>query len=332
MFNRKVLKHVACIVVVAYMSVLGAGSVSAGQTSHNEMPLLLAQVLNPASTSTTKAEEESALRGVYLDKIQRLEASMNSKRGSRNTLLTATIASVLIGAGIIAGSGSVEDSVNKIPTDDPVTKDSVDQAVEALNVAKGVGTGFVVLGGITLLGYFIYSAAIGGNQRQIDELRAELDVKFDVAGLSPEYLQMNESVAAVQEEIEATKKSAASSQTWKSVFYRIAVGTLLSGGFLFGLSGATNTVVDEITINESDPTQVTAKDDAVKAAESLATTGAVLVGTGVVSWLIGFFFGRSAKSKENKIEELEDSLLRVAEGIDVHPTHDGFMVMYSYQF
>ena len=136
----------------------------------------------------------------------------------------------------------------------------------------------------------------------------------------------------VQEEIEATKKSAASSQTWKSVFYRIAVGTLLSGGFLFGLSGATNTVVDEITINESDPTQVTAKDDAVKAAESLATTGAVLVGTGVVSWLIGFFFGRSAKSKENKIEELEDSLLRVAEGIDVHPTHDGFMVMYSYQF
>jgi hypothetical protein len=39
-----------------------------------------------------------------------------------------------------------------------------------------------------------------------------------------------------------------------------------------------------------------------------------------------------AKSKENKIDELENSLLRVAERIDIQPKLNGFMVMYTHEF
>ena len=45
MFNKKVIKYIACVVFVAYTSVLGGGTVSAGQMSYNtESPLLLACV------------------------------------------------------------------------------------------------------------------------------------------------------------------------------------------------------------------------------------------------------------------------------------------------
>jgi hypothetical protein len=60
-----------------------------------------------------------------------------------------------------------------------------------------------------MIGYWLYSHNINNKQAQIDALRTELGSGLEPArGITPEYLQQNESVAAVLEEIELLKKEA----------------------------------------------------------------------------------------------------------------------------
>ncbi len=332
MFSKHAIKYIACVVIVSYLLVCSGASVMAAQVEFTSNPLLFAQTVNPAAPgAATTAEEGKALREIYLDKIKRLEAEMNNTRGSRNTLVTTAVASFLIGAGVIAGAGTVRDAVKDIPADED-EQDDIDAALDALDVMQGVGGGIVGLGGVCVLGYLIYTAVISSKQKKIDTLHSELDRRFETTGLTPEYLQKNESVAAVLDEIADTKKSAGSSRSIQGFFSRLATGTILSGGFLVGLSSLANEVVDEIDIDENDPDEVSGREDAIDQADSLQTTGLILLGTGVTCGVISFVFGRRAKNKEKNIDELENSLLRVANRIHIRPETDGVMIVYSHEF
>jgi MFS family permease len=312
MFNRNSLKSIACIVLIAYITVFSASSVFA---------------------QTTTPEEEKALRQIYNEKIQRLEAEMNSARGTRNTLLTVSVTSFFVGAGIMASTGIIDGAITDyIPEDTPQQKDDKDKALEVVDSVNGVGIGALGVGGAGLIGYLIYSGIISGKQKKVDTLRVELGSRFAAEGLTPEYLQRNESVAVVVEEIENAKKKAGSYKTLQGLFSRLSIGSLVSGGFLFTLSTFGEKAVEDIEIDETDLDEVEGRDRALDEIENIETTGIILLGTGVASGVASFFFGRMAKGKEKKIDELENSLLRVAERIDFQPKINGFMVMYTHEF
>jgi hypothetical protein len=335
MFRKNVGKAIACVVIVSYISVFNVSTVFAAGLEVSVTPQLFAQAsTKSAMTGSTTAEEERALRQIYAEKIQRLEAEMNNARGTRNTLLTTAIASFFIGAGIWTGSTTVSDAVKKIKTNTLQEEQDKDDALKAIDATKGIGGGLLGAGGLALLGYFIYTGIISGKQKKIDTLRSELDTRpwSEPKGLTPEYLQNNESVAAVIEEIDNAKKSAATARSFQGFFSRIGIASLLSGGFLFALSQAGRDIVEKININQNDPGEVSSRDDALNQTDNIKTTGIVLLGVGGTSVITSFIFGRRAKSKENTIDGLENSLLRVAERIDIYPKSDGFMVMYTHKF
>ena len=311
MFRRDVLKSIACVVLISYISVFSTSSIFA----------------------QTTPEEEKALRQIYNEKIQRLEAEMNSARGTRNTLLTVSVTSFFVGAGIMASTNIIDGAITDyIPEDTPQQKDDKDKALEVVDSVNNVGMGALGIGGVGLAGYLIYTGIINSKQRKIDTLREELGSRFAAEGLTPEYLQRNESVAVVVEEIADAKKSAGGYKTLQGIFSRVAIGSLVSGGFLFTLSTFGEKAVEDIDIDENDEQEVADRNRALDEVENIETTGIILLGTGVASGVASFFFGRMAKRKENQIDELENSLLRVAERIDIQPKLNGFMVMYTHEF
>lgn len=331
--QKRIMKAVACIVVITYLSLLGASSAAAAEAQSSLSYQLLAQTsLNPATVGDVSAEEERALRQIYEEKIQRLEAEMNSARGTRNTLLTVSVASFFLGAGIITGSTTISSAIKDIEIKNEEEQDNKEDALKAMDALNGIGGGILGVGGVGLLGYLIYSGVISGKQQKIDTLRTELDSKFSVRGLTPEYLQRNESVAAVLEEIVDAKKSAGTARSLQGFFSRIAIGSLLSGGFLYVVANAGEDVIKEVNVNEDDPLEVAGRDNAIDQADNIKTTGYILLGAGGACGLASFLFGQRASSKEKKIDELENSLLRVAERIDFYPKPNGFALMYTYNF
>ncbi len=333
MFTQRFLKYVACTIVVGYVSLLNAECLLAADLNFYmpKHPLLLAQATNDSGgfVPTTEAEKD-AQQAVYLSKIQRLESQIQRKRGAQNTLVTVTVSTALIGTGIALGSSMVYDEVDKIETDDESEGD-INTALDALDLTQSVGWGIVGVGGVSLLGYMLYSASIAGQQREVDALydaQAELSSRRgEFSEFLPDYLQENEAANQLWDDIAATKKSAGASRSWSSFFNRLAVGTILSGGFLAGLSSLTNNVVDQIDTAEEE-----AKQDALDAADELQTVGLTLLGTGLASGLTGYFFNRSAKRKDRQIEELENQILLIADRINIQPKRNGFMVSYTYQF
>lgn len=332
MFSTHTVKLTACAVIVAYVSLLSASGALAAQRDFSVKPRLLAQA-GERSGSSMSTEERRALREIYLDKIGRIEAEMNGARGSRNTMLTTAVSTFLIGAGIMTGSSMVEKAVNDIPPN-PENEEDIQTAEDAMKALKGVGVGIIGAGGVSLLGWMIYTGIISSKQKKVDRLREEMDETLETKGLTPEYLQKNPAVAQILDEIANTKKSAATSRSWQGFFSRLGIGTLLSGGFLVGLSSLADEVVDEIPVNESDPAELQGRQDAIDEAENLQTTGLILLGVGAASEVLSFAFRLRAGSKENRVEELEDSLLglTLAERIHIQPRMDGFVLMYSQQF
>jgi hypothetical protein len=333
-FSKQVLKRVAYIVVISYISLLNASNLAAAEVQHaSSKSLLLAQTsLNPATSESVSADEERALEQIYNEKIQRLEADMNSARGTRNTLLTVAVTSFFLGAGITAGSTTVRNAIDDIEIENEQEQENKEDAVEALEAMNGIGAGIIGAGGLCILGYLTYTSLIHSKQKKIDTLRDELDARFAVRGLTPEYLRKNESVAFVLDEIADTKKSAGTSKSFQGFFSRIAIGSLLSGGILFVLGSAGEGVIDEVEINEEDEEERASRDKAYDQADNIKTTGIILLGAGGACGIASFIFGRRASGKEKRIDELENSLLRVAERIDFQPKPNGFALMYSYAF
>lgn len=343
MLNRRGLKYIALILIASYLSVIGSEcALAAGPSRFFAAPQLLAQAENPgfSATPSISTAEREARREIYLSKIQRLEANVNGKRGTRNTLLTVAVASGLIGAGVIFGSTEVREKVDDIRVK-PENEEDIDAALSALDIAQGVGGGIVGLGGLGLLGYLVYTAIISSRQKEIDQLRAEMESEVGSLGGSsdylPPYLRENEAANAIWTDISDAKKSAGTARSFQGFFTRLAFGSILSGGFVMGLSGLTNEVVDQIDIDERDEfgnltDEGKAKENAIDAADNLQTIGLVLLGVGVTSGVTSYLLGRRAQGKEDTIEELEDQLLLLADRFRIQPRPDGVMLMYSFQF
>lgn len=332
MFQKRVLKVVAYVVLVAYFAVFPAGSVFAAEGRFAVNPRLFAQAAagtNPTAFSNAAPEEENAMRQIYNEKIRRLEAEMNSATGTRDTLLTVAVSSLFIGGGVMAGGGIVKSALDDISTTGANDQNQED-ALKALDAVTAIGGGVIGIGGLSLAGYLIYTGMINGKQNKIDTLRGELDQRFAPEGLTPEYLQKNESVAAVIEEINAAKKSAGTARTLNGFFSRVGMGSLLSGGFLFALSKLGRDVIERADVAPADEPK---RSDALDKADQIGTTGIILLAVGGVCEIASFFFGRRASSKATEIENLENSLLRVASRFDLQPTPDGGLrLMYTYKF
>ncbi|MCP4402751.1 MAG: hypothetical protein GY801_36295 [bacterium] len=336
MFDRRFLKNMACVILVAYVSVFNAECILAADL--HLLPnhwLLLAQTGEQTESFIEGSATKEAQQAVYFSKIQRLEADINRKRGTRNTLMTVAVSSGLIGAGVALGSSAIYSEVENINSDDLTTQNDIDSALKALDMAQGVGWGIVALGGVSLVGYLLYSGSISGDQRDVDELygkQVELNTRRgEFSEYLPEYLQENEIAKEIWDDIADTKKSAGRSRSFAGTFSRLSIGTILSGGFLFGLSSLTNEVVKEIEVDPGTDEE-DARNKALDAADNLEVVGLALLGTGAVCGIGSYYFGRQAKKKDKEIDGLEEQILQVADRLDIQPKRDGFMLSYSYSF
>lgn len=334
MNNRSgMIKLVASVVIGTYFSMIGVSPLAAAEVQRPLTPIFLAQASpNASAFGRVSVEEERALRQIYDEKIQRLEGEMNNARGSRNTLLTVAVTTMFLGGGILASSGTVSDAVKEIEVSNEQEEADKEDALNAIDALTGIGGGIVGVGGASLLGYLIYTGIMSSKQHKIDQLREELNTRFAVRGLTPEYLQKNESVAVVLEEIANAKKSAGTARSFQGFFLRIAIGALLSGGFLALIGSAGEDVIKEVNIDPEDPEEIASRDDALDQAENIKLSGLILVGGGATCGILGLLFGHRASGKEKRIDELENSLLRVASRLDWQPKPNGIALMYSYNF
>lgn len=353
--NKTYSKAIACVVIVAFLSVSISSSVMAAEPLIGIKPLLLAQASDfPASNQLSGSDEFRVRQQVYENKIQSLETDIQRARGVRKNLLTVAVAAFTAGSAINFAVNSVNNAIDDIPTPNPeeqaivigtvedrydacesyvcITSEKND-ALNALDGIQGIGGGIFIVGAVSMIGYWLYSHNINNKQAQIDALRTELGSGLEPArGITPEYLQQNESVAAVLEEIELLKKEAGKTRTFGEWFSRLAIGGILSGLFLLGVSNASSDLVEDITVDQANPEQVSAKRDALDKADNIETVGFVVLGAGIASGITSYIFERLARNKENEVNDLENSLLRVAERIQIQPRSDGFWVVYTYNF
>lgn len=368
MLHRKQLKCIASIVLFSYGWLINVSGVEALQFQMQTIAPLLAQAASnrglqigtepseqkPASKPSQtplSLEDRKAQEAILNGKIHHLEESMNGKKGLRKSLLNIAVGAFAIGATLTFGVNRINAAIDDIapnPEENPgdatleerqaacskyVCSDSEKRdALKSLEGIKGIGGGIFVVGALSLVSYFWQTHAIRQNQREIEALRTAADSLFETRGLTPAYLQQNESVAAVVEEMEFLKKKAGASHTWEELFLRLALGGLGSGLFLVGLSNVSHTIVENITIDETNLNDVTAKNNALDKTDELETVGIVLLGAGTAAGITSVVFGRLAKRHERQIDELEDSLWRVADRIEFQPKVNGFAVMYRYAF
>lgn len=254
--------------------------------------------------------------------------------------MTVAVTTGLIGTGVVFGTSAIYDQVEKIPSETD-TQDEIDAALKALDTTSAIGWGIIGLGATSLLGYTLYSASISSEQRDIDTLNKDMKDQFGIERPAeyylPSHLRGNKTAIQMQDNIHQLKKSAESSRSFASAFSRLGIGSILSGGFLFGLSSLTNEVVKKIEIEEFDkngnPTdEAQARDDALDATDNLETVGLIMLGTGVVCETTAYFLGHRAKNKEKKIDEMEEQLMQVVDRLDIHPIRNGVMLSYSFKF
>lgn len=367
MFKKTMIKYVASVVVICYYTMCSASHILAAPVQSPVNSTLLAQtserglVLDGAETPKTPTvsegrslspEEQRALQEVYIRKIDRLESEIDKAKGVRKNLLTFSIAAFSIGAASTLAVDSINDAIKKIPTEDETWTDGslpyeikIDSCVrylcytrekqDALNSLggiKGLGGGVFGVGLAGSLGYLLYTWNIRSKQNNIDTIRSEMATLYEINGLTPAYLQRNESVAAVLEEIETLKLQIGSNRTIGDIFSRVAIGGLACGAFLFGVAVAMEDIVQDIDVDQENPEQVTAKDRAIDDTKDLQKISYGLLGAGAASGLVSLFFEYRARKKENAIDELENSLLRVADRINFQPKANGFAIMYTQHF
>lgn len=371
MFNKIVFKSIACVVAVCYFMLINASGILAAELQTKVNPLLFAQTAAPGKAAQERSlniggpggqemppveslapEDQQALQGVYAEKMQRLESEMNAAKGVRKNLLNIAIAAFAIGATLTFGVNTVNSAIDDIPMTNPESQpttacvedryDACNQyiaynqekqdAQNALDGIKGIGAGIFIAGAASVIGYFLYTRNIRSKQQDIDVIRAESGKTVAPQGLTPEYLQKNESVAAVVAEMDVLKKQASAKRTMAELFSRLALGGVGSGLFLFGLSNVSHTLVGDIAIDERVPENVTAKNKALTKTKDMEKIGAVLLGAGVAAGVTSFLFGRLATGKERELNNLENSLLRIVDRLEFEPKADGFRLVYRSAF
>ena len=352
-FHYRLLKCTAFIVTVAYLSVLHATSILAAESPFSIDPQLFAQAEAPENAAAISDEEREIQQRFLEEQIRDAEADMNRAKGIRRNLLTVSIATLAAGGTINFAVNQVNDSIEDIPSNNPETGNpdgTIEERVEdcvryvctsyeiqdtqsALDGIKGIGGGIFLVGAAGLLSYFLYSRTIGKKQDALDDMQAELSGTFGVSsGFSPDYLQKNEAATAIVEEINSIKKSAGKSRTTGEVFSTLAFSGVLSGLFLVGVSNVSTDLIEDIAVSENDPDEVAAKEDALDTADSMAAIGWTIVGLGGASGLASYVFYRRATSKDAEVNDLEEGLLRFADGLRIQPRLNGVMLTYRYDF
>lgn len=331
MAHQRLRKSCVVLVCVLY-GFWCTGGVYAAQSEGAAAFLQMAQTNGGASAEDElSAAEEEIIRWRYGTHIRNIEEDMNTARGQRDMLLTLAIATGFIGGGLALGTQSitttVEDLEEQIAEED---QDDVEMALDMLGGVENAGVVTLAVGGTCLLGYLLYSVGIGDKQKAIDALQAELDTRIKRQGM---YAPQSETYQAVENKVAEMKKTVGAISSMGSTFTRIAVGSLLSGGFMAGLGLLTDDVVNKIDINEDIEGDVKARDEAVDAATNLKNTGYILLGVGGATGLLAVISGLWVRGEQKRIDKLEDNLLpRVAKNVRFQPKLNGFRISVSYQF
>lgn len=325
MFYNKILKSIACILLITYCSTAGldlAWAIDpawATEEDSSEIPLL-AQVY----TNRTP-EEETAWRQqkIYKNKAQRIEEEINKIEVKKELLVDVMVSSAFIGAGLFFGANEIEKTINDIELEPENTRGEKDKenALDALESVEQIGLGIAGVGVLSALGYFRYSVITG---RKADRKEKLLE--------KPENLEVPPAVEAVNNEIDRLKEVQRRRTKLQHFFSSVAIGSLLTGGILWGISGPLRDNISDIEINDNDIVGLQYKDEALETADEMENWGKGLVIAGAVSGVASIIAGLLADSKEEEIDEFERGLLRANHHIDINPQPDGFVFMYSYNY
>ncbi len=351
MFSTRTLKQTAAVVAVAYMSVLNASSALAADSRYSIRPELFAQA--GTGDSSENGEERQLREALYEERIRDLDQEMSRAKGVRKNLGMVSVGALAAGGTVNLAVKTVNDAIDDIPTSNPeaqastdpwdvriddctryqCTANDADDAKTSIDGLKGIGGWIFLAGASGLAAALLYSPVIKSKQTQVDALRAELYGPGDSGNaLTPEFLQTNETAAAMSDEINTLKQRAGNNRTISDVFTTVAITGMLSGFILVGVSNASSEIVDDITVDQSKTDEVNAKQDALDKADGLGNLGWGLVGAGAVSGAASYLFYRNARGKEKQVDDLENSLLQIADHLRISPRADGVMVTYSARF
>jgi len=326
MFCNNILKSIACIILITYCSTIGVNLAWATDQDLYEIPLL-AQVY----TSRTPKQENALLKQqIYKNKAQRIENEINKMEGSQEFLLDVVVTSAFVGLGLFAGANNIEETINDIELAPGNTRGEKDKenALDALQSVEQVGWGAAGVGVLSAIGGITYLAVTGHKQKKKEELlEASNNLLPDERSSSP-----NEGLKAMEREIEELKKARNSSTSFQHAFSSVAIGSLLAGGLLWGMSGPLCDNLRYIEINDNDIVSQQYKDEALEAADDMEKWGKGFVIAGAVSGVAAFIAWWLADNKEEEVDELEKGLLRANHHIDINPQPDGFVFMYSYNY
>ncbi|MCI5138064.1 MAG: hypothetical protein D3922_06535 [Candidatus Electrothrix sp. AR1] len=326
MFCKNILKSIACIILITYCSTLGVDLAWANDQDIFEIPLL-AQVF---TNRTPEEETKQRKRKIYKNKAQRLENEISKMEGSQELLLDVVVTSAFVGLGLFAGANNIEETINDIELAPGNTRGEKDKenALDALQSVEQVGWGAAGISVLSAIGGITYLAVTGHKQKKKEELlEASNNLLLDKRNSSP-----NEALKAIEREIEELKKAQNSNTSFQHAFSSIAIGSLITGGLLWGMSGPLRDNLRDIEIHDNDIVEQQYRREALEAADGMENRGKGLVITGAVSGVASFFAWWLADDKEEEIDELEKGLLRANHHIDITPQPDGFVFLYSYNF
>ncbi len=277
-------------------------------------------------------QENDVVRRNYDREIQKREQAIIQWNTRGSSFMSTSAATAAIGLGLWFGSDYAKQAIRDIPVQpkDVKVQEDIDTAIDALNTTQDISFGVLAVGGSIGLGMVYCYWRSRHYQEKRNELargKAEYEKTVRVLEAQTESYQTMNDVAA------RLKKNVGRKRGFQHIFSKLGATSVLSGGFLYGLSRLTDNIIEQIDIDETAENDVYTKYQAIAVAEDLKDIGTGLMIGGGASWLIGFFLGRSAKGDEEEIDKLEKSLFpAIAQRVSIQPTFDGVMVTYSHQF
>ncbi|MCI5189024.1 MAG: hypothetical protein D3905_04330 [Candidatus Electrothrix sp. AS4_5] len=329
--KKNILKSLACLLLITYCSTIGVNLVWASdQDFYNDQYISEFPLLAQVFTNRTPAQETAQRKErIYDNKAQRIDKEISEMTGSQELLLDVMVTSAFVGAGLLLGSNEIEKTINSIELEPENTRGERDKenALNALQSVEQVGWGIAGVSLLSTIGYLAYEYNI---------YQKEQEKKGFPKASSPR--TENDTIQAINEEINSLEKAQRVRENTQHAFSSIAIGSLLTGGLLWAISGPLRDNVEDIEIDDNDIVEEQYRCKAIEAADGMENWGKGLVITGAVSWGISIIAGFLADSKEEEIHDLENGLLRADEllitnhHIDITPQPDGFTLLYSYNF
>jgi len=318
MFCKKnILKSITCLLITTYCSTLGV-DLAWASAQDLSYPPLLAQIF---TNQTYEKEIKERIQKVKKNKAQLLEDEISNMEGKQEILFNVMVSSALVGAGLLLGSNEIEQTINDIELEPENTRGEQDKenALNALQSVEQVGWGVAGVGVLSTIWYFTYSVITDQKQEEQNKLLEESDNDELPA------------VAAVNKEINRLKEVQNRRTFAQHAFSSVAIGSLITGGLLWGISGPLRDNIEDIEIDNNDIVEQQYRCEALEVTDDMEKWGKGLVIAGAVSGVAAFIAWWLADNKE-EVDELEKGLLRANHHIDINPQPDGFVFLYSYNF